>query len=57
MTDLSDYKKIGVVFKNKWMFNEHYIFIYLSQTRWSMQHCPHTRKRLSFPTLKTFNMT
>ena len=30
MTDLSDYKKIGVVLKNRWVFDEHCIFTYLS---------------------------
>ena len=38
MTDLSDYKKIGVVHKNRRVFGERYIFIYLSQTRWSTEH-------------------
>jgi len=29
---LSDYKKIGVVFEHKRVFDDIYIFIYLSQT-------------------------
>jgi len=36
VTGLSDYKKIGVVLKNKRVFDEH--FISLSQTRWSIEH-------------------
>jgi len=27
MTDLSDYKKIGVVLKNRWVLDEHYILL------------------------------
>jgi len=40
VTDLSDYKKIGVVglLKNRQVFDQHYIFIYLSQTRWSIEN-------------------
>ena len=38
MTDLSDYKKISVVLENRQVFDEHYIFIYLSQTKWSIEH-------------------
>ena len=38
MTDLLDYKKIDVVLKNRRVFDEHYIFIYLSQARWSVEH-------------------
>jgi len=38
VTDLSDYKKIDVVLKNRPVFDEHYIFVYLSQTRWSVEH-------------------
>jgi len=38
LTDLSDYKKIGIVHKNRQVFDEHYIFIFWSQTRWSMEH-------------------
>jgi len=34
---LSDDKKIGVVFKNRRVFDEHYVFIYLIQTRWSIE--------------------
>jgi len=35
---LSDYKKIYVVLKNRRVFDEHHMFIYLSQTRWSVEH-------------------
>jgi len=38
VTDMSDYKKIGDVHKNRQEFDEHYIFIYLSQTRPSTEH-------------------
>ena len=57
MTNLSNYKKIAVVFKNRRAFtdDEHYIFICLPQTRWSIEHT--VRKRLFFHTLKSFNMS
>jgi len=49
---------IGVVFKNCWVFDEDCIFIYLIQTRWSIEkEHTHTCKRLFFHALKSFNMT
>jgi len=54
VTDLSDYKKIGVVFKNRRVFDEPSIFIYLFQTRWSTEHT-HTRvQRIILLRLKIF---
>jgi len=53
VADLSDYKKISVVLKNRQVFDEHYIFICLSQTRWSIEH---THKQLFFFALKSLNM-
>jgi len=38
VTDSSDHKKIDVLLKNKRVFDDHYRFIYLSQTRWSVEH-------------------
>ena len=52
---LSDYKRIDVYRKNRRVFDEHYIFIYLPQTRWSMEYT-RTRKHLFFYALKFFNM-
>jgi len=38
VTDLSNYKKTDVILKNRQVFDEHYILISLSQTRWSAEH-------------------
>jgi len=52
MTDLSGDKKNSVVLKNRRVFDEHYIFIYLTQTRWSTE-LTHTQTIILLR-LKTF---
>jgi len=51
--DLSDYEKIGVVqyLKNRGVFDENTVSIYLPQTKWSMGH---TQKMIVFLLLKIF---
>jgi len=48
VTDSSDCKKIDVVFKNRRVFDVNYMFIYLSQTWWSIESTRQNKRLYSF---------
>jgi len=56
VTDLSDYTKIGVVglLKNRRIYGKRYIFNYLSQTRWSIEH---TNRHTSDYSFTSYNIS